>query len=172
LAVTGVFLFAKKIKSQTNEPSQQIIDSALGSLSRKDYASVITKLAKADRFPDEQRKLAYTYLGQSYFALKDYGNAQSTYEKVLLLQSNSKSKAYYENLIANTLREQGKIDEAVSHYKTSLSLDQTSGTTWVNLINALRSNDQASQANQAIEQAKSLNSANSELIKMLAAQND
>jgi tetratricopeptide (TPR) repeat protein len=171
LVALTVVVCAVKIKSDQTNSRQKTIEDALAKLSQKNYQSAIDLLAKADSFPVEQRKLAYSYLGQSYFGEKDFVKAQSYYEKVLALETKDKDKAYYENLIANSLREQNKIDEAVSHYELSISSDSQSATVWVNLVNALRSSGQTQKADEAVARAKVANPTNNELTKMLAGKN-
>ncbi len=101
---------------------------------------------------DEKTQILLTYIVQS--------NSSTTFTQIknlvkIILQTHpNEAKAH--SMYANILLEEGKIDEAIAAYKTSLKIDNQNYTAWENLIRANISKGYYQQAISDGEQALAL----------------
>jgi tetratricopeptide (TPR) repeat protein len=139
LLVAGVFVVLSKIPSNENvKNNNDAINSAYQALSSKDYDKAISELSNIQNYSTDNKTQAYSALGQAYFAKKEYDKSVESYKSAENLESSVAKKSYYENLVANSLRDKGDIDGAITEYRLAVNSDAKNATAWVNMISALR----------------------------------
>jgi tetratricopeptide (TPR) repeat protein len=168
LLIAGVFVVFSKIGTTKNSVQNQ--DEAIGvayqSLANRDYDQTISSLAKIDGYSADNKIQAYSALGQAYYAKKDFGKSIENYQSAEDLESSASKKSYYENLVANSMRDKGDVDGAVAEYQLAVKSDANNTTAWVNMVNALKMTGDVLGAKTEIADALSSNP-NNESIKAI-----
>ena len=113
-----------------------------------DYAAQIPELQKAlETDPDNLETLQQLAIAQ--YNTSAYEEAATTYEKMLSLEDTAFSRNNY----ANVLRDWGKTDDAIANYETSISLDETLVTPYLNLASLLAQQDKVQEGITILENA-------------------
>ena len=113
-----------------------------------EYTAQISELKKSlETDPDNLETLQQLAIAQ--YNTSAYEEAAATYEKMLSLEDT----AFTRNNYANVLRDWGKTDDAIAAYETSISMDGTLVTPYINLASVLARQEKAQEAITLLENA-------------------
>lgn len=159
--------YARKneIKSVANDQAKRLETSA-ALVDTKSYNQAIDTIGDASKYKNEDRVKAYFILAESNYALKKYDDAIADYQELLDLQSTNNQKSFYNNLLGNIYRDQGKYDQALASYKLATEQNSKNTIAWTNLIYLDISQGDQAAASANYDAALAANPGNPEIIKI------
>ncbi|NIA13993.1 MAG: tetratricopeptide repeat protein [Nitrospiraceae bacterium] len=122
------------------------------------------QLLKAVRANPQNAELAYK-LGNVYFDLENYEQAQSAFETAIAADPNH-ARAY--SNLGLCLRRLGRVDDAIEVYKAALVIDPDDATTWRNFVVALRASGDMPGVVRALKELSALQPDDVQILAQLA----
>lgn len=108
---------------------------------------------------------SYQILGTGRYNVQDLAGAMEAWRTAMELNPNLTGEML--NNVGNALRDQGKIDEALSHYRNALQTEPTRWTAAINMAMVLKVDGHLTEAIAELESAASANKEVTQLTSLL-----